>query len=73
MTGTCKIMFQSLFGSLLNHLYRYGNENASVKSDYNGKNESSKIFSILLFQCTGMNIYKRIKCLLKYLALWVQS
>ena len=31
MTGTCKIMFQSLFGSLLNHLYRYGNENVSVK------------------------------------------
>ena len=31
VTGTCKIMFQSLFGSLLNHLYRYGNENVSVK------------------------------------------
>ena len=24
-------MFQSLFGSLLNHLYRYGNENVSVR------------------------------------------
>ena len=23
-------MFQSLFGSLLNHLYRYGNENVSA-------------------------------------------
>ena len=26
-----KIMFQSLFGSLLNHLYHYANENVSVK------------------------------------------
>ena len=24
-------MFQSLFGSLLNHLYRYGNENVSLR------------------------------------------
>ena len=26
-----KIMFQSFFGSLLNHLYHYANENVSVK------------------------------------------
>ena len=26
-----KIMFQSLFGSLLNHFYHYANENVSVK------------------------------------------
>ena len=27
VTVTCIIMFQSLFGSLLNHLYHYANEN----------------------------------------------
>ena len=31
VTDTCIIMFQSLFGSLLNHLYHYANENVSVK------------------------------------------
>ena len=31
VTDTCIKMFQSLFGSLLNHLYHYANENVSVK------------------------------------------
>ena len=31
VTDTCKIMFQSLFGSLLNHFYSHANENVSVR------------------------------------------
>ena len=31
VTDACKIMFQSLFGSLLNHFYSHANENVSVR------------------------------------------
>ena len=35
VTDNCKIMFQSLFGSILNHLYRYTDENVSVRHLFN--------------------------------------
>ena len=35
VTDICKKMFETLFGSLLNHLFHYTNKNISVKPFFN--------------------------------------
>ena len=46
-----KVMFQSLFGSLLSHLYHYANENVSVK-----------LLSLTLLTSILTNIYSLKNC-----------
>ena len=46
-----KVMFQSLFGSLLSHLYHYANENLSVK-----------LLSLILLTSILTNIYSLKNC-----------